>query len=288
MRMEWADVSHFWQAYDKLPTATASADSAAILKTYYLDVASPGLLAYVEAAHASPVNFVQAIRTHRRYLAAIRPATLRIQQQLPGIRQAARQLKALYPAATFPSLYFAIGKFEVGGSAFPNLLYVGAELKCATTSAPLQEIRPDIRDGVVPVEATSTACIHEIIHGQQQPTAFTTNLEGALREGAAEYVAYRLTKRLGSPAAFAYSRHCAAALRREFAQEANQPIAAKWFIATTDATGRRPGALGYVIGFRICEAYYQQAADKGAALRDIISLANMPALLAAGHRYLGS
>jgi hypothetical protein len=288
MRIVWTDVENFWRAYDKLATAKTSSDSLSVIKTYYLDVASPGLLAYAAAANATATDFLRAWRSHRQYLTAIRPATNSIGQQRVAIVEAARKLKKAYPEATFPNLYFAIGKFEVGGTAFDNLLYVGAELKCAVEQAPLQEIRYDLRDAVSPVKGLPTVCIHEIVHGQQLTADYRTNLEGALREGAAEFVAYKLTGRLGSPAAFAYGRQHETALRQQFSPEANQPIAAKWFLATADANGQRPGALAYFIGFRICEAYYAQARDKKAAMQTLISLSDLPALLAKGRSYLSN
>ncbi|WP_331059119.1 hypothetical protein [Hymenobacter sp.] len=279
-------MENFWRAYDKLATAKNHSDSLSVVKTHYLDVASPGLLAYAAAANATAADFLRAWRTHRQYLTAIRPATNAIGQQRPAIVKAARKLKKAYPAATFPDLYFAIGKFEVGGTAFDNLLYVGAELKCAAENAPLQELRPDVRDGVKPVKELPTVCLHEIVHGQQRPKEYRSNLEGALREGAAEYVAYRLTGHLDSPAAFAYGRKHEATLRQQFSQEADQPITAKWFLATADASGQRPGALAYFVGFRICEAYYAQAQDKKAALQTLIALSDLPALLVQGRQYL--
>lgn len=113
-----------------------------------------------------------------------------------------------------------------------------------------------------------------------------TNLEGALKEGAAEYVAFRLTGRLGSTDAFAYGKQHEADIRQRFAKEADQPIVAKWFLASTDAATQQTGALGYYIGFRICEAYYAQARDKNQALQDIVALSSINGLLACGRKYL--
>ncbi len=286
LRIVWTDVTHFWQAYDRLATARTTADSLAIIDAHYLALASPGLRKYAEAAQATAPDWLRAIRTHRRYLAAIRPAMQAVGRQQAAIRRAARQLRAIYPAAKFPTLYFAVGKFEVGGTAFGDALYIGAELKCASSQPPLAEIRPELRSSVSAVSAVSTACIHEIIHGQQQLLDCRTNLEGALKEGAAEYLAFRLTGRLGAPAAFAYAKQHEAAVRRRFAEQADQPIAARWFVAAPDAATGEPGALGYVVGFRICEAYYAQAADKKQALRQLVALDNVGPLLAAGRRYL--
>lgn len=286
LRVVWADVDHFWTAFDHLATARTPADSLAIIERDYLAPATPGLRAYADAANAKAPDFLRALRTHRRYLTAIRPATQAIAGQKPAILKAARALKQAYPDSVFPDVYFAIGKFEVGGSPLNGLLYVGAELKCATPTAPLAELRPDLRGGVSPLSAISTVCVHEMVHGQQHLANASTNLDIALFEGAAEYVAYRLTGRLGAPEAIAYGRQHEAAVRQQFAPEAGQPAAAHWFLATADAATRQPGALGYFIGFRICEAYYAQARDKKAAIQALISLSDMPGLLAQGRQYL--
>ena len=254
----------------------------------YLAPATPGLRAYTEAAHAGPADFLRAIRTHRQYLLAIRPAMQSVGRQQPAIRQAARRLKALYPAATFPDLYFAVGKFEVGGTQFNDALYLGAELKCASDHPPLAEVRPELRGGVSSVATVSTACIHEVILGQQQLRDCHTNLEGALKEGAAEYVAFRLTGWLGARETFAYGRPHEVALRQQFAQAAEQPTVAKWFLATPDPATGQPGDLGYFLGFRICAAYYAQASDKKRALQHLVALDNLSELLQAGRVYLAS
>ncbi|MBD2721609.1 hypothetical protein [Hymenobacter armeniacus] len=286
LRVVWADVDHFWTAFDHLAAARSTADSLAVIERDYLAPATPGLRAYAEAANAKAPDFLRALRTHRRYLAAIRPATQAIASQRPAIGQAARALKKAYPGAVFPDIYFAVGKFEVGGSPLNGLLYVGAELKCATPTPPLAELRPDLRGGVSPLSAISTVCVHEIIHGQQRPGQARTNLALALLEGAAEYVAYRLTGRLGAAEAVAYGRQHEAAVRQQFARAAEQPAEARWFLATADAATGQPGALGYFIGFRICEAYYTQARDKKAALEALIALSDRPGLLAQGRQYL--
>ena len=286
LRIDWSDVTRFWQTYDLLASAPTRADSLALVEAHYLAPASPGLRAYVAAAHATAADLLAAWRTHRSYLRAIRPTALRIGAQEAAIRQAARGLKKIYPQATFPAIYFAIGKFEVGGTAFAEGLYVGAELKCATTHPPLAELQPALRGGVSAVENASTASIHEIIHTQQLLRTARTNLEGALVEGAAEYLAYRLTRHLGATEAFAYGQQHPAEVRHRFAQEADQPIAARWFLAIPDAAAHQPGALGYFVGFQICEAYYAQATNKAAALRQLTALTQPAELLAFGRTYL--
>jgi hypothetical protein len=44
--------------------------------------------------------------------------------------------------------------------------------------------------------------------------------------------------------------------------------------------GERPADPGYFIGYRIAQAYYRNAADKGVAIREILRAADVPAILA--------
>ena len=48
-----------------------------------------------------------------------------------------------------------------------------------------------------------------------------------------------------------------------------------------DPPGERPADLGYFVGYRIVEAYYQRAADRRAAIREILTATDYEALLAA-------
>ena len=287
LRVVWTDVDQFWHAFDRLQSATNTPDSLAVIEQHYLAVGTPGLRRYAKESNSTATDFLQAIRAHRRYLAAIRPATQSIGQHQASIIKAARQLKKLYPPSTFTDLYFVMGKFQVGGTQFDNLLYIGAELKCSDPQAPLDELNPMVRGGVTPASELTTVSIHEMVHAQQPPGRVGTNLELALREGAAEYVAYRLTKRLGSPTALNYGCQHEATVRQQFAADAQQAPLPKWFLATPDPATQAPGALGYFIGFRICEAYYNEAKDRKAALQTIIGLTDTNALLARGRKYLG-
>jgi len=52
-----------------------------------------------------------------------------------------------------------------------------------------------------------------------------------------------------------------------------------WLYNGNQATGR-PGDLGYWMGYRIVAAYYERAADKAQAIRDILTIQNFEEFLA--------
>lgn len=63
-----------------------------------------------------------------------------------------------------------------------------------------------------------------------------------------------------------------AALFAEFKTSMHGTDVSRWLYNQGSPPPDRPGDLGYFIGYRIAEAYYNKAADKTAALRDIIEM----------------
>ena len=121
-------------------------------------------------------------------------------------------------------------------------------------------------------------CLHEMVHYQQKLDP-KTNLEAALVEGGAEFIAHYLTGKSTMQAVFdRVDSSLEKTIWHEFSPQVDKPVDAKWFLATADVGRNRPGMLGYVMGYRICEAYYNQAPDKAAALKAIIGLGNPRAI----------
>jgi len=54
----------------------------------------------------------------------------------------------------------------------------------------------------------------------------------------------------------------------------------QWLYGGADEATGRPADLGYFMGFRICQAYYQQAKDKKQAIVEILNTRDFNRLLA--------
>lgn len=274
LKINSSDIVNFWSAYDKLATAKSNEDSTLIIEQNYLQIGTYGLKQYQEASHSNAGSFLQAIRTHPQLLKSMRLTTLSIPTYRNRIINGAKKLKQIYPGSVFPEIFFVIGKFEVGGSKFENFLYVGAELLGLAKDSPLDELNPHARSGINTVDKLDVICLHEMVHYQQKLSP-KTNMEQALIEGGAEFIANKLTgKSTMQPVFDQIDAKKEKVIWHEFAQHMNDPMEAKWFLATGDQKLKRPGMLGYLIGFRICEAYHDKAKNKSQALKDIIMLTN--------------
>ena len=104
-----------------------------------------------------------------------------------------------------------------------------------------------------------------------------TVLAASLEEGAAEFVAELSTGSIS----YSYMKGLTAGRERQietaFAADADKTDLSDWLY---NSTPEQPADLGYWVGYRIVKSYYQQAADKRQALRDILKMTNPKEFLA--------
>jgi hypothetical protein len=200
-----------------------------------------------------------AVFTRRRaHYDSTRAASFAIARAEPEIRAAFKKLKALYPPAVFPDVYFVIGRLNSGGTSTGHGLLIGAEMYTNT-------------DGLPAIVA------HELIHFQQHyPTG--TLLKQSFMEGTADFVGQMISGAQINNAAQTYGRAHEHELWQEFKARFEDKSYSGWLYRKPP--GERPADLGYFMGFRIAEAYYARASDKSAALREIIQPQSVSELLA--------
>ena len=262
------DVDRFYAIYD----AADGTPDAEQLQRDYLGKASPGLLRFAEMRRITAERIAETL--HKRpeiYRDARRCADV-----LPAVRArlsvALDELVRLYPQARLPAVTIAIGRGKPVGTADANGVMIGLEALCG-----VDFFAPDMEDRFVQVIA------HEYVH-VQQPAAQVENpeekvLHEALVEGGAEFIG-ELTA--GS---ISYGHLATWAKGREkevesafLADRSDKAIGSDW-LYNGKGTPARPGDLGYWVGYRIAKAYYRHAADRQAAVRDIIEMQDADAFL---------
>jgi hypothetical protein len=250
-----SDVGRFWEVFDRAPPDSLEA----WLERDYLDAGSQGLRDFIPGRILSADELGLQVRLQRARYLAVRDATVRAMETGPAIRTVFRALKDAYPEAVFPNVYFLIGRFNSGGTASPAGLLIGAEMFDD----------PALYPWVV---------AHELIHFQQPPVSGTrTLLVQSLREGVASFVAELITGQRARSESHTYGMAHERELWAEFVEQRHGTSFAGWLYG--DPPGERPADLGYFIGYRIAGAYYEKAADKRAALREIILAADPEAIL---------
>jgi uncharacterized protein YjaZ len=187
--------------------------------------------------------------------------------------EALRKLGQIYPQAKFPAVSIVVGRGNPVGVGDSSGVYIGLEALCAWTTPD-----PNEEDRLVHVIA------HEYVHVQQ--AAFNaenpddTVLRIALTEGGAEFLGEVISGSVAYKHLAAAGRGREAEYEAAFAKDVGQKALGSAWVCNGQGTPERPGDLGYWIGYRIAKAYYVNAPDKAAAIRDIIELRDEKAFLA--------
>lgn len=201
-----------------------------------------------------------------------------------------RRLQALYPEAQLPPVYLVVGRLTSGGTATRNGMLIGVEMSTRTPTTPIHELTDTERSMISArsPEAFTALIVHEAVHTMQTPRSGGTLLSAVLLEGLADFMMHLA---LADSSALSngyqkYGRANEARLKREFRQAlARNDDASRWLYSWGRPDNYGAADLGYFMGFRICEAYYQRAKDKHAALERLLSGRDPEGILA-DSRYL--
>ncbi|UGQ45356.1 gliding motility protein GldB-related protein [Massilia endophytica] len=265
-RIVTSDIDRFWSVYDR---AAQAADPGALYDTDYLEPGSPGLHSFINMRIRSGASLHAVTQKHARYYKAIRANTLRVKEMEGEIRASLHKFKALYDDATFGDIYFVIGALSSGGTASSDGLIMGAEMFSRDDSVPIDELSPWLRNGTKTAALIPNITIHELMHTQQQVPE-NTLLAGALKEGTADFLASLISNGNFNEVTYAYGYKHEAALKQAFAEDVKRNERKRWFGAGS-MEGDRPADLGYFMGFRIAQAYYNRSADKKAAVKTLLT-----------------
>lgn len=268
------DLDRFWQAFDQ----AGSSFSAEVFQKVYLDPGTPGLKDFVAARIKSAEALAEKIRKYPRYYASTRESTGRIHEMEHAIRASFYALEYLYPDATFPDVYFLIGVLNTGGTTSPRGLLIGAEMYGRTPQTPMDELTDWHKTVLGPVESIPHIVAHEIIHYQQKSLGkVKTLLANAIQEGSADFLAEMISGRHINEHVHRYAIPRRAELWKEFKEKMHGEDVAGWLYSSDSD---RPQDLGYWIGYEITKAYYEEAADKRRAIKEILEVSDFDAFLA--------
>ena len=272
------DIPRFWRAYDLAARDTAHA--VQIFQREYFDQASPGLRDYFDLKIKSVPKFVANQRRKARYYRSIRSLTLRVDSMKPQILAGFVKLKDLYPAARFPNVYFVIGRWTSGGTASRRGLLIGTDMHCLAPGADQSELTLWERNNIASFAGLPSVVAHEQIHFLQKFSLNHSLLRGAINEGMADFLAELATGRNPSAQQQAYGLAHEAQLWADFTKEMGSSNWSNWIANSNQETADKPASLGYFVGYRICQAYYERMADKQQAVHDLLNINDYPDFLA--------
>jgi hypothetical protein len=282
MRIVTDDLDRFWAAWDE---AERQPDARReIFQRDYLNAGSRGLQAFVKVRIENADRLLSAIDRQRDYYAALRSQTPNVAAATAPVHAALERLHALLSEAIFPDVYLLIGRMNTGGTIHPEGLLIGVEMYGRTPGTDIEQLGAWHRAVLMPMDELPTIIVHELVHFQQynlSRTTFDTLLGRSINEGAADFIAELLLGRHINQAIHHWALPREATLWAEFREVMHGQDYADWLYNGANADAERLADLGYFVGYRIAQSYYEQAEDKRAAFREIIAMTDPVAFLEA-------
>ncbi len=172
-----------------------------------------------------------------------------------------------------------------GGTTQGDKVLIGTELALGDPGVDISELPERTHrwlEGYFatrPADMLTLLNVHEYVHTQQKGPG-PTLLAQSLYEGAADFVAERVAGKLPPLPYVQYGPGHLAAIKARFAREMDASDYGSWLYNSNGDSVFGVGDLGYFVGYAICKAYYERAADKREAIREIIELDYTDALAA--------
>ncbi len=246
------DYDNFWNLYDRLDTVSGNPFGA------YLDNASDGLKPFVDYINADSL-YQTVLRRKEDYLKSRHVLNGIETKKKKKVQSSYAALKYWYPEATFPPVYFVVGMFTTGGTASENGLVIGSEM--------LKNL--DGLNGLI---------AHELIHYQQNVSGEDHLLKQSIIEGSADFIGEMISGEHINQVSFRYGNENEEQLCKEFVSVMLKDDYTDWLYGTS-GKDKRPNDLGYWIGYKITEAYFNKQVDKKQAINDILNITDPMDLL---------
>ncbi|NOW96123.1 hypothetical protein [Mucilaginibacter sp. SG564] len=253
------DWEHFWQMRDSVRVTRNTARQRELVNRLYIGRASEGLIAFMRNKDGLDLQWLALLKSDPSFWDNLHLKKTLIDTAVRQLESQIARFRKMYPDFKPARSFLIVGIRQQGGTIRGNLSLIGVEVVLNNQAVTGDEL---VRMG-----------IHEYMHTQQKRPDFQqiNVLTSAIREGACDFVASLVTN---IPAKTPYMNHGTA-----HEKEVWQSFQKEMYTRNNDnwvSTGNNPVLaapdLGYFVGYRICQAYYDQATDKKAALKAIIEL----------------
>ncbi|MCB0278430.1 MAG: hypothetical protein KDD94_02955 [Calditrichaeota bacterium] len=272
-RLVTSDIDHFWQAYEN------KADMKSTLETIYFGQASVGLKSFISQRISSVDQLLKTINYRPRYYQELKKSTDRLQSMDKKIRSSLIALAYLYPQAEFPDVYFLIGRMNSGGTTSDDGLLIGVDMYGLTDGTDRGELDSWLNSVLKPIDDLPAIVAHELIHFQQQFSTGKNLLKLAIKEGSGDFIGELISGSQINQHVHDYANPREKELWLEFQQDMNGENYQKWMFNGTNAKDK-PADLGYWMGYKIVESYYNNQQDKRQAIHDILNITDFDEFLA--------
>ncbi|WP_207493320.1 DUF2268 domain-containing putative Zn-dependent protease [Aridibaculum aurantiacum] len=277
MEIRTEDIDNFWRLFDRIHDK----NSDELFTSEYIVKGSPGIRTFYEVRMQSrATNLLESVRQRQKYYESIRPITLQVKNYKPAIKEAARKIKELYPDAIFPPTTFIVAHLNSFGTADGGGgQLISTEFFLNPSQLDTAGIGEWERSVLTDTSKLLGIVVHENIHIQEKSKWDPSLLGRCTVEGLCDFITqlvlgYNINSRIHD-----YGNRHEKELWEKFSKQMHGKDVDEWLYNGMSAKDY-PADLGYYIGYKICEAYYDKAVDKKQAVKDILEIQDFKKFLA--------
>lgn len=268
-RFVYTDIINFNEAYQK-----SKKDGTPLnLQRDYIEKGSPGLKIFIEKYPMTASDIEKAIEKYPDVYDSAKTLIPLLESFEPLFLEEFKKFQRIYPQAVFPPVYFLIGDNRGINSASKDGLLIEIE---------------GFKDG--DQLRRSSTLVHELAHFQQVKNVGLTKylsiygkekslLALMIREGIAEFFADLTTGRYSQEPTRAYVEKNEKQLWELLKKDVWGKETKDWMFKKP-SDPNQPKDVGYVIGARIVESFYNNHPDKQEAIKKILSVTDYSEFLA--------
>ena len=275
------DIDRFWEAYDQLPNCKTKADSINTFQVNYIDKASEGFKVFLQVRDFKAEEYYALTKKYPKFWASIRPNTLEIKNILGSLENIYSAFATTFPRDYQPKICFAIGALRTGGTDAGGYLLIGADIMAADKTTDKSELNKWLKTVLTDEFEVASIVAHEYVHALQYNNLATIwaginhrVLMQCLREGAADFLAEKITGSTINKHIYEYGHAHEAEIWTAFKKDMKSNRINNWLYQGMNTKNGEPADLGYFVGYKICESYYNKAKDKQQALDEILLIKN--------------
>lgn len=275
------DIDHFWEAFDHLKKCKSRNDSIASFQKLYLDRATNGLEDFIQARKFTAEKFVKSVAKMPKFYNSIRKNTYEVKKIVPEINEVVSKFQQIYPNFKPFKICFAIGLVSTGGTVSDDFLLIGTEVSTSTKDIDLSEFNNSafsevLASGDNVIQKIKNIVAHEYVHTQQVRTGDENAIRcdllyAVMQEGFCDFIGELLSGSQINVVAQEYGDKHEKELWTEFKNEMCNESLKNW-LYNYATVKEKPADLGYYIGYKIAQEYYNRATDKKQAVIDIIEM----------------
>lgn len=276
------DIDNFWKAYDNLKKCNDLQDSLKCIEELYFDKGTSGFKVFVQKYQYTPQDYLVAIKTYSKFFNSIHDNTLIANNIEKELNQFFKKVREYYPDYKPLNICFLISPLQCGGTTADKYLFIGTEIIASTKKADLSEFGNNVMGKVLAFDTNVRERLiftiaHETVHDLQINAKFDNYelLNKSLNEGSADFIAELFLGVRGNHYLYDYGNSHEQELWKEYKKAIeNNENTDNWMYNYDRVKEGVPADLGYYIGFKIVESYFNNSIDKKQAVIDIIEMKN--------------